>query len=194
MNMLDILGSFLSLVCTYLFIKQDIRAWPLSAIALPFDAYLYFHNQLYADFLLQIFYLFTIGYGWYQWRYGNTSARALEITYLTKKQHAIFLLITVIAIALAYHWLATYTVAFIALLDAITTVLSLCGQWLLCNKKIETWLVWLVVDGLYVYLYAIKRLPFHSAVYVLYLGMAMIGWLRWRQALNFQRKQKHVTV
>lgn len=180
LNYFDLIGAFLSLWCTYLFINTDPKAWPLSALALPFDAYAYLEKGLYGDLLLQGVYLITTLYGWHQWRHGGKDKKQLPISTVAKEKILVTLGLTVVAILLVHYFLASYNQASIAWLDAITTVLSLLGQWLLCNKKLETWIIWLIVDALYFYLYAIKGLPFHALMVSVYFAMAIIGWLKWK--------------
>lgn len=179
MNFFDLVGAFFSLICTYLFVLEDKRAWFLSAIAIPFDAYVYYRSQLYGDMMLQGIYFISTLYGWYQWQYGGKNHQELAVSRLSIKAVVICLLLVMIGIGLISPLLKPFNQAEVAMLDAITTVLSLLGQALLCLKKIETWLIWFMVDSLYIYLYAIKALPFHSLMALVYLFMAVAGGYRW---------------
>ncbi len=179
MSLIDFIGALFSLICTYLFVKEDKHAWPLTALAIPFDAYVYFQKQLYGDVCLQFIYLSLTAYGWQQWRNLEGEALQTRISSLTKAEFIKLSIFCITAIMLLNPLLRPFNQANIAYLDAITTVLSICAQWLLCKKKIETWLVWFIVDGLYVYLYALKALPFHSVMTLTYLFMAIAGWRQW---------------
>jgi nicotinamide mononucleotide transporter len=72
-------------------------------------------------------------------------------------------------------------------MDGFLTAGSLVGQFLLSRKKIENWLVWIVVDILYVGLYLYKDLHLTAVLYGLFVLLAMAGWRAWdrdrRQAL-----------
>ena len=179
MDLFDLIGSVLSLICTYLFVRADQRAWVMSAIAIPFDAFVYFRSQLFGDMFLQCFYLASTAYGWYQWRFGGQQKHALKISFSSFGQIATLVIGALIAIEFIYPLLKPFNEAGIARLDAVTTVVSLCAQWLLCKKKIETWILWLIVDALYMYLYGVKSLPFHSIMAMIYLLMACAGFYHW---------------
>lgn len=179
MNPFDLIGAFLSLICTYLFVREKQKAWLFSAIAIPFDAFVYYKSQLYGDMSLQAVYFALTFYGWYQWQYGSSSQSNLEASFLSNKARLKVILIVIIGITIINPLLRPFNQADVVWLDAITTVLSLAGQWLLCNKKIETWMVWFIVDSLYIYLYSIKSLPFHSIMASIYLLMAIAGFVSW---------------
>jgi nicotinamide mononucleotide transporter len=179
----DIVGACLSLICTFLFVRGSIFAWHLSAIAIPFDAFVYFRSQLFGDMMLQLLYFISAFYGWFQWRFGGGKGEVLEVTSLSIAEWQKLIVLLILAVAIILPLLKPFNRGDIATIDALTTVLSLGGQWLLCRKKIETWLFWFVVDGLYIYLYAVKSLPFHSIMAAIYLTMAIAGWRRWKVEL-----------
>lgn len=181
MSVIDFLGSLLSLLCTYLFIKEDKRAWLISAVAIPFDAFVYYQSHLYGDMFLQGIYLSMTLYGYKQWRNDSNPNQELPISYTNQLEKLLLLCIATLSIFALNPVLKPFNQPHIATLDSITTVLSLCAQWLLCKKKIETWLVWFIVDGLYAYLYIIKSLPFHGLMAFIYLLMAISGWRNWHR-------------
>jgi len=45
----------------------------------------------------------------------------------------------------------------------------------------ENWLVWLIVDVVYVSLYWNQDLKFTSLLYVLFTAIALRGWINWRK-------------
>ena len=181
MDIYDLIGAILSLLCTYLFVKAVKRAWLLSALAIPFDSYVYYRSSLFGDMFLQCFYMASTYYGWSQWRSGGVKQGDLEISYSSIYSLLFIGCIAIIGIVIINPLLKPFNHANIALLDAITTVLSLCAQWLLCRKKIESWFLWFIVDAFYIYLYDIKTLPFHSVMALVYLIMAITGFYNWRK-------------
>lgn len=68
--------------------------------------------------------------------------------------------------------------------DALTTAVSLAAQFLLNCKKIENWAFWIAADVVYIPLYLVKRLDLTAVVYVLFLGMCLMGTAAWRRALR----------
>lgn len=63
--------------------------------------------------------------------------------------------------------------------DSFTTVLSLAAQYLLCRKRLENWLFWIVADVIYVPLYLSRQLPLTAVLYAGFLIMCLIGMREW---------------
>ena len=54
------------------------------------------------------------------------------------------------------------------------------GQVLLARKRVENWLVWLVVNVVATGLFASKQLWLTALLYALFAALALAGWRRWR--------------
>lgn len=184
MGELDFLGAFFSILCLYFYVKENPLAWPISAVAIPFDIVLYAKKGIYADMSLQIAYFISTLYGWYQWCFGGKDHKGIAISVVPRKTFMMYLAATSIGSIGLYSILRHYIPADIAALDALTTVMSLLAQWLLCRKHIETWLVWMSVDVFYFYLYYVKGLPFHCWMVLIYFLFAFVGYANWRRSLN----------
>lgn len=181
MIILDVVGALFSLISTYLFVTTHILAWPFGVIATLFNATLYYQTGIYGDASLELIYCASMFYGWYQWRYGGEQSEGVPISTLTLSQ-AIPLLITAsLGTTLLYYLLTHHTHSQLPLQDAITTTLSLLAQYLLCKKIIETWLLWFIVDALYIEIYFHQSLPFHTGLLVIYLGMVVMGYVQWKK-------------
>jgi nicotinamide mononucleotide transporter len=50
---------------------------------------------------------------------------------------------------------------------------------MLNRKQLENWLGWIVVDAIYIPLYASKGLYLTAILYAIFLCMAFIGWRQW---------------
>lgn len=184
MNYYDFVGALLSVSAAFFYVIEKPIAWPLSAIALPVDIYLYASKALYGDMCLQLGYLCSTLYGWYQWRFGGEKHNGLVVSSISM-QHALLLFaMSVLGFLLAFFLLSKTEPVLIAFFDALTVILSLCAQWLLCRKLIQTWLVWFMVDVLYIKLYYIKGLYFHSAMTLVYFCLAVSGYIVWRRQLQ----------
>jgi nicotinamide mononucleotide transporter len=123
-------------------------------------------------------------YGWYQWLYGGPQAQELPVTRATARQW-----VWLSAVGLAYavgvgYALTHYTDAAIPYWDSSTTAVSLVAQVLLTRKKIENWILWLVVDVAYVGLYWHRELYLTAGLYAVYLVLAAYGYLEWRRLLR----------
>lgn len=147
--------------------------------------YIFYTTRLYADFALHIFFLIMSLYGWYYWlRGGDRTESDLPVTRENYKLLAALLGLCVIAIVLSGSWFTTNTDADLPYWDNTTSYLSLLAMWLQSRKKIESWVLWFIIDVLAVGIYFVKGIPLYSLLYLIYLAMAVMGYRAWREHLQ----------
>ena len=132
--------------------------------------------------ILHVIYIFLQFYGWYNWKYGGSNKSTLRVTLLT---HTMFWIgLTVLVTALLGYVMQTKTDASFPYEDAFITVASLVAQYLMIKKILQSWLFWIIVDVVAIVIYAYKDLYFTTVLYVLFLIMALMGYLEWKKAYN----------
>jgi nicotinamide mononucleotide transporter len=52
---------------------------------------------------------------------------------------------------------------------------------MLSRKLLENWWAWMTADVIYVALYSYKNLYLTAVLYLLFLGMCVAGYTRWRK-------------
>jgi len=63
-------------------------------------------------------------------------------------------------------------------------VLSLIAQWLMARKILESWVFWIAVDALAIGLYAVKGLYPTTALYTVFLALAITGFFQWKRTIS----------
>jgi nicotinamide mononucleotide transporter len=189
MYYLDFIGAVLALSSTYFFTQAHLKAWLLSIVAILTNAVLYYQKGIYAHAYLEIIYLLTSIYGWYYWQ--ATPRKQRTIGHIPGRYLIQLLWIALVTIPLLAYWLKTYLHSEIAYWDASTTILALMAQWMLARKWLECWGLWFVVDALVAALHFQRDIPFHSLTHVLYLGLAIVGYRKWRQLYLTETNLKH---
>jgi nicotinamide mononucleotide transporter len=95
----------------------------------------------------------------------------------------VYLAVTAIAyvgaVAIAASLGGTFAAA-----DSVILVGSVLAQFLLDNKKVETWVVWFAVDIVAIWLYFASGLAIAGLQYVLFLVTAVLGFWQWWLALR----------
>lgn len=180
-NILDIIGAIGSFLATAAYIKVNLWAWPLSLCALFINISLYYQKGIYGDTVLHIVYLIFTLYGWYQWKSGTKEHQSLPITSINITQILVLIPISIGSIYVIFYLLQNYTDSQIPFWDAVTTILSLIAQWMVCRKIIENWFLWLVIDGIYLGMYFHKSIPAHALLRIVYFAMAVVGYWHWRK-------------
>lgn len=187
MNLLEAAGLIFGLLAVYYLIKEDILTWPAGIIYVLISFVIFYQVRLYADFILHLFFLFMNIYGWYYWVHGKKRGnKEVPITTSSTRILIILMFISALAIALLGYLLTTYTDASLPYWDSTTTILSLTGMWLTAKKKIENWHFWFVVDVLATGIYFYKGIYFYAFLYLIYIGMAVSGYIEWKKSMNKQ--------
>ena len=186
MTRLEAITTVLALIGIWFNTRQSLWAWPVNIAAILLSMALFAVNRIYGDMALQIYFLVASLYGWYAWLHGAKvedsmlQARPLTVSCLSKSQWLILLMIWGMLWVVLYQLLARHTNTDVPSLDGMTTAGSIIAQVLLARKKIENWLLWFVVDVVYVGLYLIKSLWLTAGLYGVFLLLCMLGWQRWR--------------
>ncbi len=181
MSPLELTAAAIGLVSVWLTVKEHILSWPTAIVMVVLYAFVFWEAKLYSDVGLQLVYVVMNTYGWIHWARG-IEGHALRITLLSARARSLWLAaIAVSALALGCV-MSAKTDASLPYPDALITTMSLAAQWLQARKKLESWVLWVSVDALALYVYAMKGLWPTTALYAVFLGMASFGLLTWKRA------------
>lgn len=176
----EIIGVITGLLCVYLAAINNIWNWPLAIISVGIYIFIFFHSRLYADMGLQFYFLAMNIYGWYYWSHKPATEKKTPILRITKKV-AILSAIAIIIFTVFLGSVLKYTPASYPYLDSFCTACSLVAQILLARKVLENWLIWVFVDIIYVGVYIFKHLDLTAIMYVIYVGIALLGYIDWKK-------------
>ena len=186
----ELIGTLFGLISVYLATKTHILTWVAGIINELFLFILFFQIQLYADMFLQVFFFVVTLYGWYNWK---QMPKENDIT-KTELKTKIWLLSAIIVgttivgflISNIHMYLPQYfkTEASYPYADSLVMVLSIVATILLAQKKIEAWYLWMIIDVVCVFLFFTKGIAFLAVEYLVFLGLAIYGFLNWKKQLN----------
>lgn len=182
MPWLEPLAALLGVVSVALMVRQRPLAWPLGLVMVLLYAIVFAQARLYSDMLLQLVYAVLQLYGWRQWHRGDAPALAVSRLPWPRlgRDLAAGLLLT-LALGLA---MSRYTHAQQPWLDAALTGFSLVAQFWMAHKRLACWPLWLLLDAVYVGLFAALQMPLTALLYLVFMGLALQGWRSWRASLN----------
>lgn len=187
-NWVEVTGTVLGLVYIVLSIRQNILTWPVGLVTSALYVYVFFVAKFYADMALQVYYVLVSLYGWYFWLKGNQNEdKELEVSSTPRNVWMWLLFASVAFFVLIEFILKNYTDSPIPVGDALTTALSLVATWMLARKYLEHWLVWIFVDFFSAILYAFKGLWPTVLLFLVYTGMAVWGYIKWKNELKSVR-------
>ncbi len=158
------------------------QTWWTGIVGCLLFAVLFYQSQLYADVALQMFFLITSAVGWYRWLHGLAGA-ALPVR-RTSPLLVVLGLFGGALVAGAYGaMLKAYTNAYAPFFDSAILVFSVLGQFLLMERRIESWWCWLLVNTIAVPVYFSRGLHLTSFLYACFWINAIVALVRWRKFL-----------
>lgn len=189
-QILEIAGVIFTLLNVYLLTRQRILAWPLGLIGVSIYTYIFYSAQLYSDFILHIVYMILNAYGWWYWSTGRQdTSEDIPVTTLSVRDRWTWILVIIGGFLIWGYVMHTFTDAALPYPDAFTTVTSLVAQYLLARKKIENWILWIVVDVVAITIYSYKGLYPTSFLYTILLLLSISGYISWLKSAGRSIKE-----
>jgi len=183
-SLLETIGVISGILCVWLAARNIIWNWPIAIISVSAYIFIFFEAKLYADMGLQVYFMGMNIYGWYYWSRKPKDADKVPVKYISKKE----LLFAVFGVAtfttLLGFFLFKQTDAAFPFIDSFCTACSLVAQLFMARKVLENWLIWILVDIIYVGVYLAKDLHLTAGMYALYIYIALTGYLAWRKELK----------
>ena len=197
MSYLEFFSVMAGLLAVWLSAKANIWSWPIGIVNVSLSFFFYYQIQLYPDMFLQIFFFVTNLMGW--WRWANPkpeekdNKRELKVTFMKRRQ---FILLSIGGIG------ATFLIGMLAsklhdwfpylfnlpssfpYADSFILVMSIISTFLMIQKRIECWIIWIVIDIVATILYFIKGAKFFSAEYLVFTFIAAFGLWNWIREYN----------
>jgi len=182
MSPVEGVAALLILVNVVLVALRSIWNYAFGIVGVAIYAVVFFHAKLYSDTLLQVFFLIVQFYGLWQWRRSQRDAGEVVVERLTMAARMGWAAGLVLAI-LGWGWLMhRFTDASFPWWDASVAMISVAAQYLMSVRKLENWWLWILANIVSIGLYAAKALWITTGLYVLLLGISVLGLARWRAA------------
>jgi len=192
MSYLEFFAVITGVISVVLSARANIWSWPAGIINVFLSAFFYYQIQLYPDMFLMSFFFITNIIGW--WRWANPKPeeedkkKQLKISFMPRKQFFIFLTVglcgTVLIGTLAgqlHHWfpLVFNLPSAYPFVDSFILVMSVITTFLMIQKRIECWIIWLMIDVVATYLYFLKGAMFFGVEYIIFTIIAAFALWNW---------------
>lgn len=209
---LEFVAAFFGVLSVFYARKENILVFPTGIISTAIYVYLLSQWMLYGDLIINIYYTLMSAYGWYKWSAvidNQDHHIAISRTNGMDKLKAvgIFLFTSVFVIVVyRYYDVMPNQFGFIdsvefawkhivsgniddfrlatPFLDTFTTGIFFSAMWLMANKKLENWTLWIVGDIVSIPLYFVKGYGFTGIQYAVFLVIAIFGYIEWRRQIN----------
>lgn len=179
--MIEVVAVIFSLICVYLTTIQNVWCWLTGMIGVTAYFFLFLQNHLYAETGLQVVFFLQSAYGWYNWKRKNSRLRVKEIS----NTRFIFNLILIIILSCILGvYLKDYTDSKMPLMDSFAAITSLFANQMLVKKKLQAWVLWVVVDILLIIIFIKTQMYLSIILYLVFMALSINGYYKWRKDLR----------
>ncbi len=213
---LEFIAAFFGVLSVFYAKKENILVFPTGIISTGIYVYLLSQWNLYGDLIINIYYTVMSLYGWYMWsRIIDDDQHHIPISRTSKtdklKALGIFLFTSIFVIVVYRYYnvmpnnldfnesindaltklgsgnLAEFRKG-TPYLDTFTTGVFFAAMWLMANKKIENWTLWIVGNIVSIPLYFVKGYGFTGIQYSIFLILAVFGYIAWKKSLDNKKQ------
>jgi nicotinamide mononucleotide transporter len=164
--------------------KENILVYPVGMLSTGMFVPLYIVHGLYADASVNFYYTVMSIIGWYMWSRKNEGRLSLQITASSTKDWIRGILFFLVCWIVLYFLLSRFTDSTVPVADSFTSGAAFTGMWLMNKKKLENWTWWIITDLASVPLNFYKHLVFTSFQYLVFLILAVMGYITWRKKIQ----------
>lgn len=182
----EVIAALLGIGYVILAARESQWCWPLAFISTLIYTLLFWDGKLPMQSLLNFYYMGMAIYGYLLWRKQDNVIDSLPISsWGVSRQLQFILLGSVLTYAVGIY-LTQSDISQSPYLDAGVTVFSVMNTWLMAKKVLQNWLYWIIIDAAAIVLYIQNGYYATVVMYLVYLVLAIIGYLSWQNSYRQQ--------
>lgn len=162
---------------------NNILLYPAGIVSVLVSGFIFLRVGLYAESVLNLYYLAMSIYGWYAWIH-KPGVRDLRIGRATREDWGRVLAIVVLSFAVLYFALVRYTDSKVPAWDAWVSATAWAGMWLLARRRIENWILLNISNAFAIPLLVSKSLPLYALLTLILFFVAVLGYFAWDKELR----------
>jgi nicotinamide mononucleotide transporter len=162
---------------------NKVWLYPTGIVATLIAIYLLLNFGLYAECLLNGYYIVMSFYGWYYW-IKKKNEPPVKVTYANRHEWTVTLLIVFVGWAVLYLILIKFTPSTVPIWDAWVSSTAWAGMWLLARRKIENWVLLNVSNLFAIPLLYHKNLVMFAVLTLILFIVAIFGYFEWRRIIR----------
>lgn len=184
MGGIEIAAALLGVVNVVLVVRRSAWNYPFGIAMVALYFFVFWGAKLYSDALLQIFFFVIQLYGWWAWVHAAQVDHGVAVRWMSWRDRLPWIAGTLVAILVWGTGMARLTDAAAPYVDATTAGLSVAAQILQSLRKVESWVLWIGVDVIALGLFTWRGLWVTTALYGVFLVLAVIGLFEWRRKVT----------
>lgn len=178
----EVWATIFGLVYIILAIKENVWCWFWGILSCGLWAWATYNlYSYYLDAILNVFYVMMGFVGIYQWKFGSGNKDVLPVTQMSVSQHVKIVFAGVAFTFLLGLLFEKYTPAQKTYLDALTSAFAIFATFMTIQKKIGSWVYWIIVDAIYVYMYWAVGAYLFMLLFIINTILAVKGYFDWKK-------------
>ena len=184
---LEFLAFWFGIISVVFAKKQNILVYPTGIICTIITMYLMYKVSLLGHILVNLLYTIISFFGWWNWSRRENNDLVVKVSKFTSndlnKSLLIFFFIVFVAY-FAHDFFATNFEGQIKELDILTSGIFVTAMWLMANKKLENWILWIIGNVITIPLYLSSEKIILSIQYVIFTILAIQAYIEWKKSLS----------
>ena len=166
--------------------RNSILVYPTGLIGTGIFVYILYNFSLLGDMIINFYFVLMSIYGWYYWAQKKDGAVLHNVSRTSTKEYYIILILGITSLLSIYFIYNFYDKwdSWTAYVDTITTAIFFVAMYLMARRKVESWIFWIIGDIITIPLYFYKGLTISSIQYLIFLILAILGYISWKKILN----------
>ncbi|MDT8757130.1 nicotinamide riboside transporter PnuC [Sphingomonas psychrotolerans] len=182
MSPIEAAATLFGLINVTLVVRRSMWNYPFALAMVTLYAWIFFHQKLYSDALLQLFYIVVNLYGWWNWARSRAESGEVRVEQLSGGARLAWVGTCVVATAAWGALMHRYTDAQYPWWDGGIAVFSVAAQILQSRRNWESWVLWILVDVAAIPLFVSKGLWLTAGLYLVFLALSVWGLIHWIKA------------
>ena len=166
--------------------RNNILVYPTGLIGTGIFVYILLNFSLLGDTIINAYFFSMSIYGWYYWSRKKDEVFINQVSTINRNEIKYLFILAIsslIFIYFVYDYFDKWN-NWTAYVDNITTAIFFVAMWLMARRKIESWIFWIIGDLITVPLYFYKGLTISSIQYIIFLILAVLGYVSWKKILD----------
>ena len=174
--------------------QNNILVYPTGLIGTGIFVYILLNFSLLGDTIINAYFFSMSIYGWYFWSRKKDKVIINQVSKINRNEIKYLFILAIsslIFIYFVYDYFDKWN-NWTAYVDNLTTAIFFIAMWLMAKRKVESWIFWIIGDLITVPLYFYKGLTISSIQYIIFLILAVLGYISWKKILdkNHQKLKK----
>ncbi len=176
---LEWVAAALGVINISLLIFRSVWNYPFGIAMVALYIVVFFEERLYAEAGLQVFFILAQLWGWWLWVKVGGEDNRVPVRWLSWLSRAVWITVTA-AISINLGWaMHSFTNAVLPYADSAIAGASVAAQILLAYRRIENWILWILIDIASITLYIDRGLYPTAGLYGGFLVLSLIGLREW---------------